>query len=88
MHDLHTLFQAILPWLLFMAFILICLKMIDWARHRKAGAIAFDLFFQVFLPDPKAQVTIEMVVELKQEVKKQQDGDKKPKEDSETQDLL
>ena len=62
--------------------------MIDWARHRKAGAIAFGLLVQMFLPDPKAQVTIEMVVELKQEVKKQQYGDKKPKEDSETQDLL
>ena len=62
--------------------------MIDWARHRKAGAIAFGLLVQMFLPDPKAQVTIEMVVELKQEVKRQQDGDKKPKEDSETQDLL
>jgi hypothetical protein len=45
MKNIHTLFQAILPLLLFMAFILICLKMIDWARHRRAGAIAFGLFF-------------------------------------------
>jgi hypothetical protein len=35
--------------------------MIDWARHKQAGAIASGLFFQMFLPDPKAQVTIEMV---------------------------
>jgi hypothetical protein len=61
MNNIYTLFQAILPLLLFMAFILICLKMIDWARHKQAGAIASGLFFQMFLPDPKAQVTIEMV---------------------------
>ena len=48
--------------------------MIDWARHKKVGAIAFCLFVQMFLPDPKAQVTIETVVERKQEVKKYQGG--------------
>ena len=56
--------------------------MIDWARHRKVGAIAFCLFVQMFLPDPKAQVTIKTVVERKQEVKKQQDGDKEIKDNN------
>ena len=84
MSNVYTLFQVILPWLLFMAFILICLKMIDWARHRKAGAIAFGLLVQMFLPDPRAQVTIEMVVERKQEVKKQQDADKRSIDDNQT----
>ena len=56
--------------------------MIDWARHRKVGAIAFCLFVQMLLPDPKAQVTIKTVVERKQEVKKQQDGDKEIKDNN------
>jgi hypothetical protein len=58
MNNLHTLFQGILPWLLFIAFILICLKMNNWARHKKAGAIAFGLLVQMFLPSPKVQATI------------------------------
>lgn len=52
-----------------------------WVKNRKAGAIAFGLFFQMILPDPNAQTTIEAVAERKQEVKKQQDGDKEPKDD-------
>jgi hypothetical protein len=58
--------------------------MTGWAKNRKAGAIAFGLFFQMILPDPSAQSTIEAVVERKQEVKKQQDGDKEPKDEEET----
>jgi hypothetical protein len=69
MNNLYTLFQGILLWLLFIAFILICLKTIDWARHRKAGAIAFGLFVQMFLPGPKVQATIEMVEEYKKWLK-------------------
>jgi hypothetical protein len=34
----------------------------------------------MILPDPCAQSTIEAVVERKQEVKKQQEGDKEPKD--------
>ena len=54
--------------------------MITWAKNRKAGAIAFGLFFQMILPDPSAETTIKAVTERKQEVKKQQEGDKEPKE--------
>tara|TARA_B110000091_G_C13675874_1_gene415715 strand:+ start:854 stop:973 length:120 start_codon:yes stop_codon:yes gene_type:complete len=39
--------------------------MTGWAKNCKAGAIAFGLFFQMFLPDPSAESTIEAVVERK-----------------------
>jgi len=58
--------------------------MTGWAKNRKAGAIAFGLFFQMILPDPSAESTIEAVAERKQGVKKQQYGDKEPNDEDET----
>ena len=80
MNLLIEIFKVVMPWFVFLVFVLLCIKMTDWARHRKAGAIAFGLLVQIFLPDPKAETTIEAVVERKQEVKKQQSGDKEPKD--------
>ncbi|MFT2092948.1 hypothetical protein [Paraglaciecola sp. 2405UD69-4] len=76
---LQNLFNEFVPWLLFLVFILFFLKMITWARNRKAAAIAFGLLVQMYLPDPKAQITIEAVAERKQEVKKAQGGNSTPK---------
>ncbi len=73
MDILITLLHVITPWLCFVTLIYLCIKMVGLAKNRKAGAIAFGLFFQMFLPDPKAETTIKAVVERKQEVKKQQD---------------
>ena len=84
MDILIILWQLIKPWLFFVAFICLCIKMAGWARNRRAGAIAFGLFFQMILPDPSAKVTIEAVVERKQEVKKQQDENGEPVQDDET----
>lgn len=81
MDTLINLFHVMKPWLSFVAFIYLCVKMTGWARNRKAGAIAFGLFFQMILPDPSAESTIEAVVERKQEVKKQQAGDAEPLDD-------
>lgn len=75
-----TLWHLLKSWLIFIAFIYLCLKMIGWAKNRKAGAIAFGLFFQMILPDPSAEKTIQAVAERKQEVKKQQDENGDPLE--------
>lgn len=87
MDILIILWHLMKPWLFFVAFICLCIKMTGWARNRKAGAIAFGLFFQMILPDPSAEATIEAVAERKQEVKKEQGGDKEPKDENDTQDL-
>jgi hypothetical protein len=87
MNILIEIITLVMPWFVFLVFVLFCLKMTDWARKRKAGAIAFGLLVQMFLPDPKVQVTIESVVERKQEVKKQQQGDKRPKDEHDKLDL-
>jgi hypothetical protein len=62
----------------FIGFVLFCVKMTSWARKRKTTAIAFGLALQMFLPDPRAQKSIESVIEVKQEVKKQQLGENDP----------
>jgi hypothetical protein len=82
MEIISIIFEVSKPWLMFVGFIYVCLKMIDWARNRKAGAIAFGVIVQFLLPDPKAEVTIKAVAERKQEVKKQQAGDGQPKDNN------
>jgi hypothetical protein len=77
---INALFYAVLPWLGFLGFVLFCIKMTSWARKRKTSAIAFGLALQMFLPDPRAQQSIESVIEVKQEVKKQQLGESDPDE--------
>jgi hypothetical protein len=86
MDTIIILLDLMKPWLSFVVFIYLCIKMTGWAKNRKAGAIAFGLFFQMILPDPSAESTIEAVVERKQEVKKQQGGDRESKDKNETLD--
>lgn len=85
MDTIIILLHVMKPWMSFVVFIYLCIKMTGWAKNRKAGAIAFGLFFQMILPDPSAESTIEAVVERKQEVKKQQAGDAEPLNDEEKQ---
>lgn len=78
MINFSEIFYAFVPWIGFIGFILFCVKMTNWARKRKNTAIAFGLALQMFLPDPRAQKSIESVIEVKQEVKKQQLGESAP----------
>jgi hypothetical protein len=81
MSDLIVIYTELKPWIIFLIFIWLCLKLVTLARNRKGVALAFGIFAQMFLPDPKAQQTIEAIAERKQEVKKQQDENGEPKED-------
>lgn len=86
MDSVIVLIKVIMPWFVLLVFVLLSFKMIDWARKRKAGAITFAVLVQIFLPDPKAQITIEAVALRKQEVKevrKQGQGKGKKIEDHE-----
>lgn len=47
-------------------------KLTKWVKQRKAEAVIFGAAVQMFLPDPYAQSTIEMVQEEKQEQQKKQ----------------
>lgn len=78
MHNLLMILLALLPWMMFVIFILLGIKLTSWAKKRRSGAIAIGLLVQMLLPDPRAQQTIEAVVERKQEVKKQQDENGDP----------
>lgn len=86
MITINAIFFALLPWLGFIGFILFCIKMTSWARKRRSTAIAFGLALQMFLPDPRAQKSIESVIEVKQEVKKQQLGESSPDDTEHNQD--
>ena len=80
--DVLMLIMAVVwPWLLFVVFILLCIKLVSWARQRRTSAIAFGVVVQMFIPDPKAQITIEAIAERKQQVKKQQDENGAPDSD-------
>lgn len=80
MNHLTSILVMLMPWLLFLMFIGLCFMLINWARKRKATALALGIFVQIFLPDPKAQITIEAIAERKQEVKKQHDEEGKLKD--------
>lgn len=69
---------VLMPWLVFVLCVLLYIKLISWAKKRKASAFAIGILVQMFLPDPKAQITIEAIAERKQEVKKQQDENGDP----------
>ncbi|WP_340678173.1 hypothetical protein [Paraglaciecola sp.] len=81
MNNLIMILAVIMPWLFFVLFILLCVKLVSWARQRRTSAIALGVLVQMFIPDPKAQITIEAVAERKQEVKKQQDENGDPLEE-------
>ena len=81
MNNLIMILAVLMPWLFLVLFILLCAKLVSWARQRRTSAIAFGVLVQMLLPDPKAQLTIEAVAESKQQVKKQQDENGKPLDD-------
>lgn len=81
MNNLIMILAVVMPWMFFVLFILLCAKLVSWARQRRTSAITFGVLVQMFIPDPKAQITIEAVAERKQEVKKQQDENGDPLED-------
>lgn len=81
MNNLIMILAVVMPWLFFVLFILLCVKLVSWARQRRTSAIALGVLVQMFIPDPKAQITIEAVAERKQEVKKQQDENGDPLEE-------
>ena len=49
--------------------------MYKWAKKQKGAAMAFGMLVQMFLPDPKVEQTIEMVVESKKEVSGDREAD-------------
>ena len=77
---------VLLPWLVLLGIFMFFTKMVSWARKRKTSAIAVGVLAQMFLPDPNVEKTIEIIVEQKQEVKKQQDENGDPIDDEGTVD--
>ena len=79
MERFQDAYLPLLVWLGFVGFIFFCVLMYRWARKQKGAALAFGMLVQMFLPDPKAQQTIECVAESKEE-EKRPDQDKKNKD--------
>ena len=76
-HSFYTNTQ-ILFWLGFLFLIWLFRILCRLAKKRKGVAFAAGLLFQMFLPDPKVQHTIEFIVEKKEKSGEAQ-PDKKPK---------
>lgn len=61
-------YQVYLPlfvWLAFCVLVFVFCVLCGWAKKQKGAALTVGLFIQMFLPDPKAQQTIEYVTESK-----------------------
>lgn len=72
MDKLDEIVYALLPWISLLVVIGFFSKLTGWARKRKGAAIAIGLLVQMFIPDPKVQETIQVIVKQKQQqVKKQ-----------------
>jgi hypothetical protein len=69
MENSYNLFLPLLVCLGFIALLGFFCLLYKWARTHKGAAMAFGMFVQIFLPDPKVQQTIEIVSESKQEQK-------------------
>lgn len=69
-------FLALAPWLAFCLFAFLAKFLISFARKRRSVAVAFGVFFQMFLPDPMVEKTIETVVVERQVRKKDNAIDK------------
>lgn len=73
--ELGDLAMALLPWVLFVIFIMMSILMVKWAKRRRSSAYVFGAVVQMLLPDPYVERTIKLVQEDKQTVKKQQEDD-------------
>ena len=70
--------RLLLPWLALFGFVIAFYWLIGWARNRRATAFVIGAFFQMILPDPFAERTIEVVQDRKREVVKKQDENGDP----------
>jgi hypothetical protein len=55
------LYLALAPWLVFVVFAILANLLIKFAKKRRGIAIAFGIFVQMFMPDPRVEQTIQMV---------------------------
>jgi hypothetical protein len=71
MKNFLAVYLPLLVWLAAFGLFGLFVVMYGWAKKQKGAAIALGMLVQMFLPDPKAQQTIEFVVEAKQKESKQ-----------------
>ena len=80
MESIREAYLPLLVWLFVICLMGIFIKMYGWAKKQKGVAMAFGILVQIFLPDPKAQATIEFIAESKQEKRnKSEQADDKEK---------
>ena len=79
MDFLSKVYLPILVWMGFLFILLIFGVLYRWAKKRKGVALAVGLFIQMFLPDPRAQQTIEWVAESKEQSGEIQSDEKSEK---------
>ena len=70
MSIVDILFIALAPWGVFVVFAVVANLLIKLARKRRAIAVAFGIFVQMFSPDPYVENTIKMVQVDKRVVKR------------------
>ena len=75
---MDPLFLLLLPWIIFLVFVLFAFKLIEWAKKRKPAAIALGIAAQILLPDPNVQKAQIVIEQQKKEIRQTQEAkDKK-----------
>lgn len=67
---LEQSFYILLPYVAIAFLVMLMVKMVKNAKKGKSIAFAIGAFMQMFIPDPKAQQTIEAIAQTKEKEKK------------------
>ncbi|MDC0603557.1 hypothetical protein OAP14_11170 [Aliiglaciecola sp.] len=73
MEIINELVRLFVPYIVFVAILVVFWLLYKSAKRWRGVAFAFGMLVQIFLPDPKVEQTIQMVVEEKR-AKKQSAG--------------
>ncbi|TQV76804.1 hypothetical protein FLL45_02275 [Aliikangiella marina] len=71
----HEVVEIYEFWLIVFGLILMLVKLYQWAKNRKTGALVIGILVQMVLPDPEIEQRIKIIQEKKQNKNQQQEND-------------
>jgi len=64
--EINSLFEIYQAWFALLGLVFTFIRLYQWARNKKTGALVIGLLVQMILPDPQVEQTIKVVQEKKQ----------------------
>jgi cell shape-determining protein MreD len=81
-NQLENTIVLLSPFFCLLVLIAIAIKLVKWAKRQVVAAVIVGALFQVILPDPLAEVTIETVQIVREEHQKKNTKRRTPKEET------